>query len=466
MTPRKFRLGLLAVPSALTLAVALASGAHAVELKDAVQLAVDTNPQISQAIMDKQAIEFERKQAQGLYLPRVNVEASAGARKLDNPTRRTLGLDHHTLYPVEAGVTAEEVLFDSGARRAELERQASRTDSAAHRVGERAEFIALDVVREYLDYMLQQRLVAIAQDNIAFHQAMVNDLRTGVQQGSISIADQQQAEERYQASRARLTQSQEDMMEASIGFMSRTGLALDSATLPPPITDKLPPDVDTAVGLARTNNPRIRIAQADIDAATALIRAAKADYGPKVSLEGSARGGHDVDGFEGQTNDFTARVVVRWTVFDGFIRNANVQEQIRRASEQRYLLHEVSREVEQDVQSAWNRRNQQTTLLSDLTAQSRVSADLVNSYREQFRVGRRSLLDVLDAQNTSYNAQVLSETARFAELFAEYKILAATGTLLDSMGINRPQDSADGARKRFGVAPTPPAELNARHHVD
>src|SRR5260221_9262743 len=456
MNPRQFRIGFLAVPSALTLALAIASAAHAVELKDAVQLAVDTNPQISQAIMDKQAIEFERKQAQGLYLPRANLEGSAGAQRLDNPTRRLLGLDHHTLYPVEAGVTAEEVIFDSGARRSELERQASRTDSAANRVEERSEFIGLDVVREYLDYMVQQRLVAIAQDNIAFHEAMVNDLRTGVQQGSISIADQQQAEERYQASRARLTQAQEDLMEASIGFMSRTGLALDSAVLPPPVTDKLPGDVNIAVGLARSNNPRIRIAQADIDAATALIRAAKADWGPRLSVVGAARTGHDIDGFEGETTDLSARVVVKWTIFDGGIRNANVQEQIRRASEQRYLLHEISREVEQDVQSAWNRRQQQTTLLGDVTAQARVNAELVNSYREQFKAGRRSLLDVLDAQNTNFNAQELVETARFAELFAEYKILAATGTLLDSMGVNRPRDSAADARKTFNVPPTPP----------
>ncbi|MGA0604093.1 TolC family protein [Caulobacter sp. KR2-114] len=453
-------------PSALALVAAFAPSAMAVELKDAVQAAVSSNPEIQTAVQDKQAIEFERKQAQGLYLPRADLEASAGIERLDNPTRRILGIDNRTLKPVEVGLTASETLFDSGYRRSELDRQAARSDGAATRVSERSEFIALDVVKEYLNFLLEQRLVAIGQDNVAFHSAMVSDLRQGVQQGSISVADLQQAEERMHASRARVTEAQEDLLDSMIGFSARTGVTLDSATLPPPITAQLPANQTDAVGLARTNNPRVKIAQADVDAALALIRQAKSALGPKVSLEFTGRAGNDIDGFENQTTDVLGRVVMRWNVFSGGINQANVQEQVRRASEERYRLLQVMREVDTDVQQAWNRREQQAVLLGQVETQAKVSDDLVNSYREQFRVGRRSLLDVLDAQNTRYNAQVQRETARFAELFAEYKVLAATGQLLDVLGVSRPSDAKADARDRFGVAATPPAETMSRHHVD
>ena len=68
-----------------------------------------------------------------------------------------------------------------------------------------------------------------------------------------------------------------------------------------------------------------------------------------------------------------------------------------------------------------------------LDRQSQVSDDLLLSYRSQFNVGRRSLLDVLDAQNTRYNTQVRLETARFSQLFAHYQTLAATNQLLDAL---------------------------------
>src|SRR5215469_16917993 len=113
-----------ALPSAMLLTAASFGTAHALDLKEAIQVAVQTNPQISEATQDEEAIQFERKQAQGQYLPRVNLEASAGARLLQNPSRLALGLDRHTLYPSEVDLTVQQSVFDFGTRRAELERQA------------------------------------------------------------------------------------------------------------------------------------------------------------------------------------------------------------------------------------------------------------------------------------------------------------------------------------------------------
>jgi len=466
MTIRNFKRWAVALPSALVLSAAAAGQAYAVDMREAIEAAVASNPQINQAEQNKQAIEFERKQAQGLYLPKVDVEVSGGVRRLENPTRRTLGLDKEDLSPIEGDLTVQQTLFDSGARRSELERQASRTDGAAERVSERSEFIALEVVRTYLNYMLQQRLVAIAQDNISFHEKLAGDLGEGVKQGSISIADQQQAEERLQASHARQTEAQEDLVNAGIEFMELTGIPIDQVSMPDPVTAALPTTLDQAVQLARTQNPKVLEAMADVDAANAVVRAARADLGPKVSLEARARKGHDIDGFEGDTTDLQALLVLRWTLYNGGINNANVQEQVRRASESRYRLHEMSREAESDVRTAWNRRENQQKLLGQLDQQSRVSDDLVISYREQFNVGRRSLLDVLDAENTRHNVQVERETARFAELFAEYKVLAATHQLLKTLNIPEPKDANPYARAKFNVEPTPPAELWARRYPD
>jgi adhesin transport system outer membrane protein len=198
---------LLAVPGALILSVAGVASAQEIDLKSAVAAALETNPEINQAAQNKEAIEFERKQAQGQFLPRVSVEGSAGIRRLENATRRSLNIADETLYPLEANVLAEQMVFDSGARGAELKRQAARTDGAALRVEERSEFIALNVARQYLDYLLQERIVAASDDNVTFHQKLVGDLREGVSKGSISIADQQQAEERLQAAKVRRTEA-------------------------------------------------------------------------------------------------------------------------------------------------------------------------------------------------------------------------------------------------------------------
>ena len=75
---------------------------------------------------------------------------------------------------------------------------------------------------------------------------------------------------------------------------------------------------------------------------------------------------------------------------------------------------------------------------SELETQGRISDDLLLSYREQFNIGRRSLLDVLDAQNTRYNVQAQTETARLAKLYAQYRVLAAENRLIECLGVQPP----------------------------
>jgi adhesin transport system outer membrane protein len=117
------------------------------------------------------------------------------------------------------------------------------------------------------------------------------------------------------------------------------------------------------------------------------------------------------------------------------------------------VLHQSHRQVEEAVRISWDRRARQTQQAATLGAQANENARLVNSYREQLDVGQRSLLDVLDAQNTHYNAAILAKTARFAARFAEYRLLAATGTLLRTMEVRPPQQAEAYARTEYNVPP-------------
>lgn len=363
---------------------------------------------------------------------------------------------------MEAGLRVQQIIFDGGSRQNELRYQASRTDGAAFRVEERAQFVALQVSRQYLDYLLQQRIVAASEDNIAFHSKLVDDLKQGVAKGSISVADQQQAEERLQAARTRLIEANEDMANVSAAFRTLTGLDLvDGATLPPSLADSIPASLEESIARSREHNPRVREARADVDAAYAMVHKAKADALPTMSFEGSARIGDDIDGFRGETNDLQAGLVVRWDLFSGGIKQAKTQEMYRREREARFRLDQMIREAEEDVRVSWNAWDAQGKLVKELDQQNQVSDELLRSYRAQFNVGRRSLLDVLDAQNTRYNVQVRAETARFAQFFAEFKVLAALNGLLQAMQVNPPAAAQADARTRFKAVSSPMADDQA-----
>lgn len=434
----------------------------AVTMQEAIDVAVRTNPEVQEAQFNKEGIQFERKQAQGLFGPRVDIEGSAGIRRLENNTRRNLGIADQELYPVEIGITGEWTVLDFGRRRGELLRQAARVDGASLRVLERSEFIALQVSRQYLDVLLQQRVAAAAQDNRRFHQMLLQDLSQGVEQGSISVADQQQAEERLQAAVVREEEARRTLTDAQISLRTLTGLDLTNVVLPPDLTSALPTSLDQAVGQARLRNPLVREAQADVDAANARVDAAEGELYPTVGLEVRGRVGDDIDGFSGKTHDVQGRVVFRWNVWDSGINRARIQEMTRRSSQARYALHTRQRQAEEDVRSAWNARDTSARIAEALDRQASVSDDLLLSYRSQFNIGRRSLLDVLDAQNTRFNTQVRLETARFSEIFARYQILAATNNFIDALGVAPGAGAGENERERFEYGPPVDAELHRR----
>jgi adhesin transport system outer membrane protein len=222
------------------------------------------------------------------------------------------------------------------------------------------------------------------------------------------------------------------------------------------------PSVDEAVGLARIEHPLVREAMADVDAANAAADSAEGDLYPTIGVEVRGRIGDDIDGFRGETNDVQARAVLRWNIWDGGINRAKLQEMVRRASQSRYRLHQLQREAEEDVRTAWSTLQSQGNVVSALNRQSQVSDDLLLSYRSQFNVGRRSLLDVLDAQNTRYNTQVRLETARFSQLFAQYQALAATNRFLSALDVAPGTGAGETEREQFNYGPSDPAELQRR----
>jgi adhesin transport system outer membrane protein len=221
----------------------------------------------------------------------------------------------------------------------------------------------------------------------------------------------------------------------------------------------MPATLAEAEAFARQSNPRVREAIADLSAAREEVRGARAELGPRFNIEGRARAGHDIDGFEGRTTDLQALGVLRWTLFNGGIKEANVREQQARADEVHARLFERTRAAEEDVRTSWSRLQNQTALASELEAQGRISDDLLLSYREQFNIGRRSLLDVLDAQNTRNNVQAQSETARLSKLYAQYRVLAAQNRLIECLGVQKPAAAIGNERARFRVNPIPPSDL-------
>ncbi len=442
-----------------------AAPAKAMSLEEAIATAVASNPQISEAIYNRQAVGFQLRQAKGLFLPRIDGEMRVGRGKYRTPATIPNGLDED-FKTNEMRVTGTQRVFDGFHALSEMQRQAARLDSASHRVFERSEFIALAVAREYIDIVRLRMLLQRAQQNLAFHQNILGDVSKAATGGATSIADQQQAQERLLASQVRIEQLRDDLAQAESRFIQLVGLPIGAAGRIHPVGGNLPRSIDEILGIARAENPLLKIRNADLDAQLAQVKSAESVFYPRVSAEVSAARGHDVNNVQGRTDDYRAELVARWNIFNGGIDAASREEQIRRASELRMTVSVAHREVENEVRQSWERRRWLNSQRQVLQRQSQVSQQLLRSYREQFGIGARSLLDLLDTQNTAYATDAALLTAQHAELFSEYRLLASMGRLLKTMRVKPSNAAQADNREQNFVPPTPPSETMHRSKGD
>lgn len=427
---------------AASLALALwvhASPGVALTVEDAVRLVVETHPQIARAAANRQAIEFELDQARGRYFPTLDLTARSGFSYASGSSDNISGADDDPVAGWETRATLTQPIYDGGEIGSDVERQGYRIDAASHRVLERAEFLGLEAVRVYTDFLRNQELLVLAKRNLAYHRGKAAEIDRAVSTGVLGEADMQQARERVFAAKDSLTIAELDVENARIAFIDVVGVAPDGLGEVTPLA-QLPASLGAALAEARSVNPRMLFAQSDIGAAEAQYRGASARMVPSLSLEGDVRSGENLDGFRGRESDARLGLVLRYQ-FNGGIDSANVQEQLRRVSETRAQLHEQSRFVEQEVRTSWALLESERRRRPVLERQQASAQRLLGLYQREFEVGQRTLLDLLNTRNVLFQAEIDAASSRYVELFAQYRLLASIGSLLPTLEIRPPVDA-------------------------
>lgn len=439
----------------------LAAPVSALSVQDAIIYVLETNPEIKSAEANKQAIEFELGQARSLNAPRFEFEGRAegsvnrGTRTIDTTA------SENTIGGYELRARVIQKIFDGGDVRSEIERQAFRIDAAALRVLERSEFLSLEAVRVYADVLRTRQLVGLARENVAYHREVFSRIERGFENGVLGIADFQQAEERVLLADDILLEFQLDALDSETSFLETVGVEPNNLQRVPQIGNLIPRTLDETLAKARALNPSVRFLQADVGAAEALSRRIDANRAPDLNLEGDVRYGNNIGGFEGDIRDARIGLVLRYE-FQGTRKRSEREEQIRRVSEARAQLLRQARLVEREVRQSWASLRSAQRRASVLSRQAELSRELRASYEREFEVGARSLLDVLNTQNSLFQAQASLVNARVTETFVNYRLLAAAGVLLPTLGIDLPEDATNYARELEGAPQVDPANAKTR----
>jgi adhesin transport system outer membrane protein len=191
----------------------------------------------------------------------------------------------------------------------------------------------------------------------------------------------------------------------------------------------LPRDRDDARRVALAEHPDIGASQRAIDIAGERKTTAEAGYYPRLDLVGRANYEDDVAGVPGVRRDASIVLQATWELFSGFGTKAEVgQAEYQRSSTVANHTF-VNRKVLEEVELAWQALETAREREGLLRNAVNIASEVFESRKKLRAAGKDTALNVLDAENEVYNAEINLTGASYDAMVAQYRVLRSVGRL-------------------------------------
>ena len=417
-------------------AVGLAgSEAAADTLEWALVQAYQNNPSLNAQRAALRATDENVPQALSGYRPKVSVTAQGGP----NYTNAT------QLFPVGGVATniqfAEQFFSRSvaangtytlfnGFQTANRTRQAeSQVDGARETLRVTEQQVLLDAATAYMNLLRDQAILDLNRRNVEVLTEQLKQTRDRFNVGEVTRTDVAQAESRLAAGRSSLLGAQSNYVTSQANY--RRVIGVDPGRLAPgtPV-DRLSPNVlAKAIGQGQANSPSVLAAMYGVDVAALAVKISEGALYPNLTLTASASQGTN-PAFE-VARETVASVVGTLTVpiYQGGAEYSAIRQSKETLGQQRLNLDINRDQARATVVQSWGQLDAAKAQIEATTAQVNAAEIALNGVREEARVGQRTTLDVLNAQQELVNARVALVTAQHDRVVASYTLLAAVGGL-------------------------------------
>ncbi|MDP5291617.1 TolC family outer membrane protein [Oceanimonas sp. CHS3-5] len=424
---------------AVLVGAAMVLPAHGQTLEEAVTQTLMTHPKVKEAFHLYQSRQYDHDEAFAGYLPTLDANAGIGYEYTDSPgVRDGDPRADKTLTRKEAGLSLRQMLFDGFKTPSNVHRTQAEADAQRYALLSDAENIALQVAEVYLDVLRQDEIVELSRRNLATHEQIQSDIQRRTNSGVGSTADLNQINGRVARAYSNMTAAENNLRDAQSQFMSLVNSMPGDVRQPQPDANYVPATLEDALVMAQDNHPTLMSASFDVEAAHQQHRDAKSGFYPTVNIELDSNWNDDIDGVRGHNNDFTAMVRMRYNLFNGGADLARSRSTSALEMQAKDIHMNAHRQVEEGMRLAWAAYESLGRQKDFLQRHVEASYDTVDAYKKQFSLGNRTLLDVLNTENELFEARRSYINAEYDQLLAEYRIMNASGRLLEALRFTQP----------------------------
>lgn len=388
-------------------------------LQRMVRVALDRSPAAREAAANWRSAQQEVAQSKAGLWPRLEVSGNTSAAKLDNGTADTA--------KGGVGAVASYTLLDFGRTNRQIDARQQLASSMQAKVQLARETTAYETVNAYLQLLKHERLIKIYEQHMVELSDLVGKLSEIVAVFEGRASELTQAKTRLAQTRDALNVQKARKRDVQLQLLRQIGqetpTTIDVNELPQFPADTRGFTLDQAI----QRHPLLVAARAEAASAAALVEEAKAAQEPQVELQLAKQSGKNV---LNQSHPLQLYVSAKWTAFQGFGDKANELALSERAQAANERINQLKIELEFNLNSAWAEFEAQSTRVEGLRDLLNGTDQVRQDYYVQWRdLGKRSLLDVLTAENEHLNTQLSYVTSEIDREIALAKVRHEAGML-------------------------------------
>ena len=407
--------------------------------------AYQNNPSLNAQRAQLRSIDENVPQAMSGYRPKLSITATGGYNYTNStsffppapgvaPTSIQFA---QTFGSGQVGATASQTIFN-GFQTANRTRQAeSQVEGARETLRVTEQQVLLDAATAYMNLLRDQAILDLNRRNVEVLTEQLKQTRDRFNVGEVTRTDVAQAESRLAAGRSSLLGAESNYVTSQANY--RRVIGVDPGRLAPgtPVDRLSPSTLAAAISEGQSQSPSVLAAMYGVDVAELAVKISEGALYPNLTVNASASYGTQ-PAFE-VLRQTQASVLGQLTVpvYQGGAEFSAIRQAKETAGQQRLNLDVNRDQVRATVVASWGQLDAAKAQIEATTAQVNAAEIALNGVREEARVGQRTTLDVLNAQQELVNARVALVTAQHDRVVASYTLLAACGGLsMPRLGLN------------------------------
>ena len=399
-------------------------------MESALRRAYQNNPQLNAQRALVRATDENVPQALAGYRPKVAATLSGGYQYTDQTSAAGLVKTFAgPQSPHAVGLTATQTLYNGNQTANKTRASESQVLGARESLRLMEQSVLLSAATIYMDYLRDAAILEVQRSNTRVLELTLRQTRDRYSAGLVTPTDVAQSEAQLAAGKSQELSAESTLTTTRANFRRIIGNEPSNLQPASPVDRYLPATVRDATSIALVENPNVTSAMYGIDVSFLTVKINEGALFPTVTLQAAVQKGWQQTITQQKLFTASATAQANVPIYQGGAEYSLIRQSKENLEQQRLILEQTRDQARADLVTAWGQLVAGKAQVTAAKSQVDASELAYLGTTKEAQVGQRTVIDILNAQQTVVNARVALVTAEHDRVVASYVVLSAIGRL-------------------------------------